>query len=268
MTNKILRYALFLLPVLCCYACSSTMYQVVETSATGSSIKTEATALVYENDDLKVAYSFWSPNGRIYFTLYNKTAAPIFIDWSKSHLVHNGTSLDYWKDEEKTTGIFNAAATTLQQVRMAGRNSVMMSMSSSSGSAAITTTKPIKITHLPPNSNVAIGVFDISKRPFFDCDFKLKPTSLKNLKTKTFTKDDSPVVFRNYLSYSNTENSTAPKTIDNEFYIASAKNVSRSTFRGKNEALRACDDKGRRTCDYCPVYPFQQPNTFFIKIRR
>jgi hypothetical protein len=166
------------------------------------------------------------------------------------------------------TGLFKMDAISLKQIRNIGRNTMAISMGSSSGQTEVVTTKPLKIMHLPPNSKISIGVFDVSKRPYFDCDFKLKPHSLKNIATKSFTKAASPVVFRNYISYANDEAFKNLNVIDNEFYVSAAKNMGKKAFRGKKEKIRACDHKGRQTCDNCPVYPFQQPNSFFIKVIR
>ena len=58
----------------------------------------------YENDTVKITYSFWGDKGNMSFTILNKLKVPIYIDWKKSFLIKNNQYNSYWLDEAITTG--------------------------------------------------------------------------------------------------------------------------------------------------------------------
>ena len=61
-------------------SCKSSV-QVYETKSTNTSVENGLS--VYENDSLKITYSFWAENGLITFAIYNKLNVPLYVDWKK-----------------------------------------------------------------------------------------------------------------------------------------------------------------------------------------
>lgn len=57
--------------------------------------------LFFENDSLKIAYSFWKENGKLQYEILNKLDVPLLIDWKKSAITFNGKKYDYWIDIER-----------------------------------------------------------------------------------------------------------------------------------------------------------------------
>src|SRR5690554_4989876 len=84
------------------FGCKSYV-QVVNTN---SSIPTNKNGFhVYENDSMKITYSFWKAKGLMTFSIFNKMDQPLYIDWKKSSYVDNSVKLNYWIDEEKSKAI-------------------------------------------------------------------------------------------------------------------------------------------------------------------
>jgi uncharacterized protein YcfL len=53
----------------------------VQVFKTDSSIETDTDGFyVYENDSLKITYSFWKAKGLMTFSIYNKLKKPLYID--------------------------------------------------------------------------------------------------------------------------------------------------------------------------------------------
>lgn len=75
------------------YGCK-TYVQVFDTKA--KNIKVENEFYVFENDSLKITYSFWAKNGLMTFGIYNKLNKPLYIDWKKSSYIDNSVKLNYW----------------------------------------------------------------------------------------------------------------------------------------------------------------------------
>src|ERR1700730_10311196 len=81
---------------------SCTHYVQFYETKTTSPMKVENNCYTFENDTIKIVYSFWANHGTLSYTVYNKLDVPIYIDWKKSSYVKNGEKLDYWKDRTTT----------------------------------------------------------------------------------------------------------------------------------------------------------------------
>jgi hypothetical protein len=102
---------------------------------------------VYENDSIKVTYSFWANKGVMSFEVYNKLDKPIYIDWKNSSFIYNGNKLNYWVDEQKSS--FASYYGGYYYNGPSIRSSSSIGIQTTSGS----TVKPERITFLPPKSN-------------------------------------------------------------------------------------------------------------------
>ncbi|MCX6350672.1 MAG: hypothetical protein NTX03_02295 [Bacteroidetes bacterium] len=259
----------------------TSMYQVIELSS--KETKLEKDSYVFENSELKIAYNFWTSGGKVSFFITNKLDIPIYIDWDKSHLIYNGISYDYWYDTEETNSFysssFSSASNTVSGAMVnyfansAYRNS--QSSTASYGNAVTVVesskTKPKKIIQIPPKSSVAVSKFSISnpKTPFYSCDFNLKNTGYKTPSTNKFVKEESPLSFRNYITYTTTENSIEKKSIDNEFFISEISFMTEELFFGKTITKKECDIDGKERVDSLSYSkPYKKPNAFYIKVKQ
>lgn len=64
----------------------------------------------YNENDLTIDYDFWSDHGKVGFIITNNTDEDIFIDLSRSFLIVNGMTFDYYRNltyKSGTSGIVN-----------------------------------------------------------------------------------------------------------------------------------------------------------------
>ena len=73
-----------------------TKYQYITLS--GNVNQNENKAYIFENDTVKIVYSFNGNCFPVSFEIYNKSNFPLYIDWSKSSAIVNGHNISLWKD--------------------------------------------------------------------------------------------------------------------------------------------------------------------------
>jgi hypothetical protein len=246
----------------------------VQVFKTNSSVETDADGLyVYENDSLKITYNFWKAKGLMTFSIFNKLDKPLYIDWKKSSYIDNSVKLNYWVDEEKTKGLSAYGSYyydgPLLKPRYAISSTVVASISS--------IVKVERITFIPPSSNYYRSQFYILPINFFKLDTKTefdevprkdKPKKKTKVYKATFTKEKSPLVFRNFLTFSLSEDFETEFYVDNEFYIQQVLEMDKRHF----EQYRLDETKwGKRYIKDENGWPilfsdFQSPSSFYLKI--
>ena len=258
----------------CFFSSCKPIYQVFELSSADS--KTSNSNLVYENKDIKITYDFWSNGGQVYFKLTNKTDNELYIDWDKSHLIYNGISYEYWNDIEETSSFYAALSTSTSNTFSDAainlfRDGVSGSSTSSTTSlgkkiAAMTSTKvkPKKIIFLPARSSVLVSKFIINKSPYYTCDFNLKGMKSRSPKKVSFSKENSPLEFRNQILYSTDDKFINRNTIDNSFYISGISFMTEKTFKGKEISRKECNIEGSTNTVVGNEFPYQKINSFYI----
>ncbi|HNR18358.1 MAG TPA: hypothetical protein PKN75_01870 [Bacteroidia bacterium] len=254
--------------------CSS-VYQVIETNS--ATTKLEKENFVFENAELKINYNFWSDGGAISFIITNKLEEAIYLDWNKSHFIYNGVSYEYWYDSEETKSFYSSSTVSTSatfadaMINILGGSAYGSGKSTTSAYkkqqafAASSKFKPKQIIQIPPQSSILISKFTISKSPYFTCEFPIKYSGSKTPVSKTFSKENSPLLFRNYLTYSVKESFEQAKQIDNDFYISSVANMNTYVFKGKSQKEKYCSKSGTKLSKMVYPYPFKKPNAFFIK---
>ena len=259
------------------------MYQILET--TSPDTKLDKDNYINENSDVKITYDFWSDGGAISFFIFNKLDQPIYIDWDKCHLIYNGASYEYWFDSEEIKSFYSSSSQTnsysfgnsvvnilTDGTSTSGNSSSRGSTSTyrnNSGFASTTKFRPKKIIHIPSKSGIFVSKFSISKSPYYTCDFNLKSIISKTeIKTQKFSKDESPLNFRNYITYSLNESFDASKVLDNEFYISSIQNMNLFAFQGQQEYIKYCKINGMKASKIEYQYPYKKSNRFYIKSSR
>jgi hypothetical protein len=138
---------------------------------------------LYENEDLKVFYNFRgknSTNGTLEFRIENKTNQNIFVDLAYSSFINNGRANNY-KDAVDITG---------------------------------------KVLLIPDHSYLAIDKFEgVTTTDKANIEALIKDTYYSIEKQKLFTREKSPLVFRNKMAYGFKEDMTESKLIDNRFWV-------------------------------------------------
>lgn len=79
---------------LLCGACTRYQYALIESPLT----KNNDGSYLYDGDTLSIRYSFIGKNGPLQMTFSNKSAFPVFIDWSRSAYIANGQQYSLWEE--------------------------------------------------------------------------------------------------------------------------------------------------------------------------
>ncbi len=253
------------------FGCSKSYIQVFNTN---SSIQTNEDGFyIYENDSLKITYSFWKNKGLMTFSIFNKLDKPIYIDWKKSSYVDNSVKLDYWIDEEKNKAISSYGNYFYDGPLLKPGYAV----STNVGTSISSKVKVERITFIPPSSNYYRSQFYIFPISFFKsetkADFEVVPRNddpdeTTNVYKVDFTKANSPLVFRNFLTFSTTEDFETEFYVDNEFYINEILEMDKRHFehyrRDKTKVGKwyISDANGNPI----PFSFFEKPSSFYLRI--
>jgi len=206
---------------------------------------------IYENDTVVIAYYFWANRGVMGFSVFNKLTVPLYIDWKKSSFVLNGEKLNYFSEDVNTstvsethsvsnsktstnslTSLLYAGPALKDYIKSTRTFSNKVSEAYALGFSQSVTTKDERVTFIPPKSYFTSSKHYLSGNEFFtswgndytkkQIDDPEKPNSKKKLTvyTKSFNKNDSPNVFRNFLTLSTRESIENEFYVDNPFYVS------------------------------------------------
>ena len=86
---------------------------------------------------------------------------------------------------------------------------------------------------------------------------------------KTFGEGDTPLAFRNYVTYSTSEKIETENRIDNSFYVNKISEMSEAQFHGKGTAAKTTVKIGKKMkVSNITVYdfPYRAGNSFYIPL--
>lgn len=219
---------LILTSVVMLASCEQPYIQIIETKSTNTKIENDL--YVYENEMLKITYEFWHDRGLMSFSVFNKLETPIYIDWSKSAVINNSAKLNYWFDESCFTSNTYYGTHYYSGPVVAPGYSISEKVGVSNSALS---QKYEKVSFIPPKSTYYRSQFHFWDNTFISFDQSKAEDVLcnedggkkKNTRVYSieFDRNNSPLVFRNYLAVSKSEKGEDVTYIDNEFYITSAK---------------------------------------------
>jgi hypothetical protein len=230
------KYLILLCVALLIQGCSIDYVQVYKTQSVG--IKHTDDIYTFENDTLKIEYSFWADKGIMAFRVYNKTDRPLYIDWRKSNFISNSFKADYWADKtesQSTAQISGQGYIYRGSAFFPG----FFNFNSSTVNTTSTTTKPERITFLPPRTYFLKSDFHLKTSIYKDWgeNFETRieprndyPKEVTKVFVKKFTKDNTPLDFRNFLTFSFREDFSTEFYIDNEFYVIQVEAMDKRHF--------------------------------------
>lgn len=170
-----------------------------------------------ENDSVKIIYSFAGAQAPVKITVTNKLPIPIYIDWSQSSLIFKDNSLSFVPEKMAFAGGLSSSTLKGSDIQFTdGKFSGQMEL-------------PKQISFVPPNANLETTTLFISSpigKNLPDSLYKNKETlnALNGpivVKSGIFTKENSPVVFRSYLTlFSKTNDVIKTFSFDTDFYIS------------------------------------------------
>ena len=233
--------------------CYLKYYQIAKTES--NSIKPEKDFYSYSDENVELRYYLFNQNGTLNFSIYNKSSHPIFIDWTRCNFIVNNRSLSYYQDVErietrevtnnysypKSLGVYNPTLST-----------GYVNYSSDK-------IKAERITHIPPSSGIIVNKFALGDYINIPgkYDFNNQNDKVKNTYTENYTKDNSPLKCRNYLSYSTDEKLDDIHTIDNDLWVSQIVHLT-SKSHDKGEYIEEGND--------IVTARFINPNASFFKV--
>lgn len=179
-------------------SCVSTNFVQVYKAMPSDKLVMQDDRIVYEDDNCKITYYLWSEGGNIGFQFFNKTDKNIYVKLEESFFILNGIAHNYYK------------------------NRVFTNLDSS------ISYNEEKDVCIPSNTFKIISEYTINESLFRDCDLFKFPTK-KQIITKSFTKEQSPLVFSNRIAYSVGKNDNLIK-FENEFYVTEISNYPENEF--------------------------------------
>lgn len=256
--------------VLIMSSCATTsFYQVYNVKSVTEKIE-KADELVYEDNNCKISYNLWSNGGNIGFNIYNKTDKELSICLNRSNFILNGFAYDYYKNRTFTTSESKSASTTSTAtgaVAVTGvniYNNIQTNQVKSSSSANLSSSVgyAVSITEdsivcIPAKTTKRITEYSINNTLIRNCDL-FKYPSKKEVKTKTYSIKQSPIVFSNRITY---KIGAKYFNIENEFFVSEITNYpSTEFFESKYEEY--CGQKSSTLTRY---YRYYDSDKFFMK---
>lgn len=263
---------LILLSVFTLISCS-TYYQVYSI-APDDDMGIANDFIIYENDECKVVYDLWEEGGNIGFAFINKTDENIFINLDECFFILNGHARDYYKDRKYSASAeaaislayidnFSIKLTGLNTYDLIQSNQISLTDEVKTGVKIgyDTAYSEKRIVCIPPNSFKLFFEYNINKTFYDLCDFNKYP-SPKNIESRTFSEETSPISFSNVISYSRSKLETRDKTIvHNKFIVSEITNYPESEmFEYKYEMH--CGEQSSEKKKHCKV---ASPDKFYIK---
>lgn len=251
-------------------SCATTsFYQVYDVKPINESI-TKSDLLFFEDENCKLTYNLWTNGGNIGFNFYNKTDSKIYVKLNESYFILNGFAYDYFKNRTFTTSESTSASTSKTStgsVAVTGvniYNNVQTNQVKSSSSANLSSSvgyavsiKEDSIVCIPAKTTKRISEYSINDALIRNCDLFKYPRT-KEIKTVSYSENESPIVFSNRIAYEINGNF---KVVTNEFYVSGITNYPESEFF-EYEYEEFCGQKSSYHTEY---YRYYDTDKFYIK---
>lgn len=238
MKSTIKLFATAIIAVFMTSCAPKIFYQVYETTPSDKMI-VDDNLLIYEDANCKVSYNFWNEGGNIGFRFYNKTDKDIFLDLEHSFFVLNGIAFDYYQNRIFSNSATSGVSTSIgaigsksvtgvnnRNLLLSKRVQLTNNVGVTTSSAYSTSYKEKKVECIPAKTSKIIVEYNIKGSLYRDCDLFKYPNK-KQIKSVSFTRSESPIVFSNRIAYS-TEGLDKLIKFQNEFYVNEISNYPES----------------------------------------
>lgn len=208
---------LFLLGSMVCLLSACSKYQIHTLSSVKTPKDYNTGDFVVKNDTLEIVYKFSGENGPLEVQVLNKLDEPLYIDWKKSALIIGDKAVSYFGNKIDLKGKF--LGTTDRQ------NDFQLQSGDLIGSATV----PDETAFIPPHSKINKKLLNVTtdliplrsdslkKIRVFDHDGKASYV----VKAASFSREDSPLILRSYLTiYLEKDSKLMMIPVDEEFYIS------------------------------------------------
>lgn len=199
---------LLLAAVACCALFSSCKtYQLNVVSTRGKTPDERTGDYKFENDSVRITYSFYGENAPVNVNVYNKLNQPLYVDWQKSAIIIGDKAISYAANKVTFNGDINAES---YKYRSYYNNGVTTNPTYTSGTLSGTAELPRTSTFLPPHTQSNNTTLYLTKDFLKIPDDSYVQTKLrtansnglmfKNVKSAGFTPENSPLAFRSYIT--------------------------------------------------------------------
>lgn len=250
---------------------TASFYQVYKTTPTDK-LTSKDNYLVYEDENCIVSYNLWSDGGNIGFRFYNKTDNNIYLNLEESFFILNGVAFDYFRNRVVTHS--TSSGSTTSRTASSSKSVTGINYSDLIQTNRLQTTRSVgkltasgysisysdeKVVCIPPKTSKIITEYNINETLYRDCDLFKYPTK-KQINSKTFSRNNSPIVFSNRITYS-LENSDKRVKFENEFYVSEISNYPES------ELIELKNDEycGQKSTIKTRYFKNVAPDKFYIK---
>lgn len=212
------------------------------------------TLLRYSNDTFEIVYNTYGENGQLSFIVFNKSDVPLYIDWKRSAFIRGTQKQDYWSSDISvstvTTADYNILWLSAYSQRRYYTEGVL--------------TQQEQITFIPPRTAITMSKF--RRSPAInpkDVQEKVVRKSYKKRGTTkvhevAFTKENSPVSFRNFLTLSLKHDFSEEFYVDHQFWVSQSIKMAKKQYEGMSVLV---EDADAIYVDY--TYPYRAPNVYF-----
>ena len=259
-----MRKFLFLAVVVAMFAsCAPSSYQVFSLKPIKANLGDK---LVFENEDIKVGYNFWSQYGNSSFAVFNKTDKPIYVDLGNTHFVLNDIANTYFRNRSFSSGSsVTRGHSSSVSFGSGNSNTNVNSNSYSSGSASVygnqvygsssgtknkristsssswgfgisdsyavsesnsTTTVEQRVIAIPPKSMKIVRGFIVTNNLYTKGGF-----ARRYKETKQYNNQTSPINIKNVIAYKFDELSSDNILFENVLYLNSICNYKEKELR-------------------------------------
>ncbi len=247
MKFKKLLPALLLLTL---FASCSKFTQVVYVSPTKDDIKSINHFYQFENDDVKVVYWFWAEHGVMSFLFWNKTDAPMYIDWKKSAMINNGKRLSYYTNKDVSN--YKAYGTSYGLEWLDIFNEYYATQNGKMKVSKESLVRGERVSFIPPKSYITQAFYNLTANIYFDINDRNTEEEVVNFCKVYVSRSNQDISFRNFLTYSFSEQFVTENYIDNEFHLNKVVTMRKEQFDYK-------DLNGFQANDW------ERPSRFFIR---
>jgi hypothetical protein len=215
---KFQALTLFLLCAICFSSCMTYQYATVESNLA----KNDNGEIIQENDSVQIRYKFSGEGCPVLVQIHNKLNTPLYINWERSSIVLDGRALNNKDNTLEFNGEIDGTLETRQDPSITTYSTTSISSSSLSGKVQT----PKKIGFIPPNSFVEDVLANSIRKDFFKIHAQNEKAGFdKNAFDdkpvwKTYSKEQSPMKFRSYLTLSTDSEFKTSFVFDDEFWIS------------------------------------------------
>lgn len=251
-------------------SCKQLYYQVYDVKS--ESMTQQDNSLVYENSDVKLMYNLWGEKGAVGFIIQNKTDKDLFIDLTQTFFILNGKANDYYQNREytSTTTTTNSLSVGFTQSYWSRNGywptryyvpvteSVLAKVMK--GQSNGVTTKEKAIVCVPAHAWKVIDEYKVTPDVQQTCDRKVDfPTHKATV--GSYSESNSPLKFKNRISYAFDRDCNNLKQIENEFYVSGVTNYSKKEAVKKVKEKVDCYDMMAQKREY---FKIGGPDKFFV----